>query len=121
CRQEQKVRVYDQRLKSPLRGSSKPPVLPEVFDFSRMIEAEIARALAGNPKLILADEPTAALDYQRGHTIMELLRKLAKKEGCTVLMVTHDPRIMDIADRVVYVEDGLITPKPANPSFVHEP
>ena len=79
--------------------------------------AAAARALARNPKLILADEPTAALDSQRGHTIMELLRKLAKEEGCTVLMVTHD----DIADRVVYVEDGLITPKPANPSFVHEP
>ncbi len=51
---------------------------------------------------------------------MELLRKLAKEEGCTVLMVTHDPRIMDIADRVVYVEDGLITPKSANLSFAHE-
>ncbi|KAI9131388.1 ABC transporter ATP-binding protein [Acaryochloris sp. CCMEE 5410] len=95
--------------------------LPRDLSGGQKQRVAIARALAGNPKLILADEPTAALDSQRGHTIMELLRKLAKEEGCTVLMVTHDPRIMDIADRVVYVEDGLITPKPANLSFAHDP
>lgn len=72
----------------------------------------IARALAGKPRLIFADEPTAALDSQRGRDVIELLRSLAKEEGCTVLMVTHDPRIIDIADRVVYVEDGMISAKP---------
>lgn len=96
--------------------------LPRDLSGGQKQRVAIARALAGKPKLILADEPTAALDSQRGHAIMELLRKLAKEEGCTVLMVTHDSRIMDVADRVVYVEDGLIIPaQPANvASFVHE-
>ncbi len=68
----------------------------------------IARALAGNPPLILADEPTAALDSQSGHTVTDLLRKLAKEQGCTVLIVTHDPRVIDVADRVAYIEDGVL-------------
>ena len=68
----------------------------------------IARALAGNPLLIMADEPTAALDSQSGHTVTDLLRKLAKEQGCTVLIVTHDPRVIDVADRVAYMEDGVL-------------
>ena len=68
----------------------------------------IARALAGQPRLIMADEPTAALDSRSGHTVIELLRTLAKEEGCTVLMVTHDPRILDVADRVAYMADGVL-------------
>ena len=68
----------------------------------------IARALAGNPKLIMADEPTAALDSQSGHNVIQLLRTLAKEQGCTVLMVTHDPRIIDVADQVSYLEDGVL-------------
>ncbi len=68
----------------------------------------IARALAGYPKLIMADEPTASLDARSGHAVMELLRQLAKEEGCTVLIVTHDPRIRDVADRVAYLEDGVL-------------
>ncbi|MEB3211156.1 MAG: ABC transporter ATP-binding protein [Leptolyngbyaceae bacterium] len=68
----------------------------------------IARALAGNPPLIMADEPTAALDSSSGHAVISLLRSLAKEEGATVLMVTHDPRIKDIADHVIYLEDGEV-------------
>lgn len=68
----------------------------------------IARALAGNPPIIMADEPTAALDSHSGHTVIELLRQLAKEGDCTVLMVTHDPRIIDVADHVAYLEDGVI-------------
>ncbi len=68
----------------------------------------IARAICGNPQLIMADEPTAALDSQSGHTVISLLRRLAKEQGCTVLMVTHDPRIIDVADRVAYLEDGVL-------------
>lgn len=68
----------------------------------------IARALAGNPCLIMADEPTAALDSQSGHNVIELLRYLAKEKSCTVLMVTHDPRIIDVADRIAYLEDGVL-------------
>lgn len=72
----------------------------------------IARALAGQPKLIMADEPTAALDSHSGHTVIELLHHLAKKMGCTVLIVTHDPRIVDMADRIVYLEDGMLKAPP---------
>jgi putative ABC transport system ATP-binding protein len=82
--------------------------LPRDLSGGQKQRVAIARALAGKPPLILADEPTAALDSQRGRAIMELLRMRAKEEGTTVLMVTHDPRIMDIADQVVYLEDGMI-------------
>jgi putative ABC transport system ATP-binding protein len=73
----------------------------------------IARALAGNPPIIMADEPTAALDSHSGHTVIELLRRLAKEGGCTVLMVTHDPRIIDVADHVTYLEDGFLRDRTA--------
>ena len=71
----------------------------------------IARALAGNPPLILADEPTAALDAANGLKITELLKELAKKEGRTVLVVTHDNRIYHLADRIIHMEDGHIVHK----------
>jgi putative ABC transport system ATP-binding protein len=68
----------------------------------------IARALIADPPIILADEPTAALDSQTGHEIISLIRKLAKERGMSVLMVTHDSRILDLADRIVTMEDGRI-------------
>ncbi len=71
----------------------------------------IARALVGNPSLIMADEPTAALDSQNGHAVIELLRTLAKENNRTVLIVTHDPRIVDVADEVTHLEDGKILPQ----------
>jgi putative ABC transport system ATP-binding protein len=66
----------------------------------------IARALVGEPGLILADEPTAALDRQTGQEVVRLLRDLAKGRGVPILLVTHDPRILDLADRIVNMEDG---------------
>ena len=66
----------------------------------------IARALAGDPPLILADEPTASLDGPNGLLVTELLRDLCRKEGRTVVVVTHDNRIFHLADRIVYIEDG---------------
>ncbi|BAY40889.1 heterocyst specific ABC-transporter, ATP-binding subunit DevA homolog [Nostoc sp. NIES-2111] len=66
----------------------------------------IARALVSQPKIVLADEPTAALDKQSGRDVVELMQKLAKEQGCTILLVTHDNRILDVADRIVYMEDG---------------
>lgn len=68
----------------------------------------VARALVARPGLILADEPTAALDRQTGHDVVRLMRDLAKRNGMPILLVTHDPRILDIADRVVTMEDGRI-------------
>ncbi len=68
----------------------------------------VARTLAGRPGLILADEPTAALDKRSGGEVVRLLRGLAKRQGVPILLVTHDPRILDIADRIVAMEDGRI-------------
>ena len=69
----------------------------------------IARALAGQPQMILADEPTAALDRHTGREIVELLQKLAKQQSVTVVLVTHDNRILDIADRILTLEDGRLS------------
>lgn len=68
----------------------------------------IARALVAEPPLILADEPTAALDRQTGHDIVTLMRRVARERGMTVLMVTHDNRVFDLADRILEMEDGRI-------------
>ncbi|MBG1258119.1 DevA family ABC transporter ATP-binding protein [Nostoc commune] len=68
----------------------------------------IARALVGRPKIVLADEPTAALDSKSGRDVVNLMQTLAKEQHCTILLVTHDNRILDIADRIVYMEDGKL-------------
>jgi putative ABC transport system ATP-binding protein len=69
----------------------------------------IARALVNHPPLVLADEPTAALDKQSGRDVVEIMQRLAKDQGTAILLVTHDNRILDIADRIVEMEDGLLT------------
>ena len=68
----------------------------------------VARALASKPSIILADEPTAALDSENGHAVMELLSDIAKDESRAVLAVTHDPRTHAYADRIIRIEDGKI-------------
>jgi putative ABC transport system ATP-binding protein len=69
----------------------------------------IARALVTNPSVILADEPTAALDKKSGRDVVEMLQYLAKKQDCAILLVTHDNRILDVADRIISLEDGYLT------------
>ncbi len=73
----------------------------------------IARALVSRPKMVLADEPTAALDSKSGRDVVNLMHNLAKEQACTILLVTHDNRILDIADRIVYMEDGKLAKAPA--------
>ncbi|MEE3717967.1 DevA family ABC transporter ATP-binding protein [Tumidithrix elongata RA019] len=68
----------------------------------------IARALVMQPQIVLADEPTAALDKKSGRDVVEIMQKLAKEQGCAILLVTHDNRILDIADRIIYMEDGKL-------------
>lgn len=68
----------------------------------------IARALVGNPDVVLADEPTAALDRDSGSRVVDVLKRLGEKRGTTTVMVTHDNRILDRADRIVTLEDGRI-------------
>lgn len=83
--------------------------LPHDLSGGQKQRVAIARALAARPRLLLADEPTAALDSRTGREVVELLQSLAKEQGCAVLMVTHDPRILDIADRLVRMEDGRLS------------
>jgi putative ABC transport system ATP-binding protein len=76
--------------------------------FDTIIFSAIARALVSQPKLVLADEPTAALDSQSGRDVVMIMQRLAKERHCTVLIVTHDNRILDVADRIVQMEDGRL-------------
>ena len=80
--------------------------LPEQLSGGEKQRVAIARALINDPTLILADEPTANLDSKIGHEIMRLLRRIAKEQGRSVVIVSHDQRIRDIADRVLWLEDG---------------
>ncbi len=68
----------------------------------------IARSLANDPEVILADEPTGNLDSKTGHIIMEFLKKMKKQEGKTIIMVTHDENLAKNADRIEYLRDGQI-------------
>ena len=79
----------------------------------------IARALVNHPPLVLADEPTAALDKQSGRDVVEIMQRLAKEQGTAILLVTHDNRILDIADRIVEMEDGLLTRDAQNVTSNH--
>jgi putative ABC transport system ATP-binding protein len=82
--------------------------LPQRLSGGQKQRVAVARALALRPRLILADEPTAALDSHTGREVVNLLQSLAKEDGCAILMVTHDNRVLDIADRIVAMEDGRI-------------
>ena len=68
----------------------------------------IARALANRPRLLLADEPTGQLDSETGHRIMLVIREVVRAEGITAIVATHDPLMMDVADRVVELRDGAL-------------
>jgi putative ABC transport system ATP-binding protein len=88
--------------------SHKTSAFPRELSGGEQQRVAIARAIVGNPSIILADEPTAALDGENGQAIMTILAGIAKEQGRGVLIVTHDPRLLPFADRVVHIEDGLI-------------
>jgi putative ABC transport system ATP-binding protein len=77
----------------------------------------ISRALVNNPKLVLADEPTASLDSKTGRDVVEIMRRLTQKDGCAMLLVTHDDRILDLADRILQMEDGILIHERSSSSF----
>ncbi|MEL7520243.1 MAG: ATP-binding cassette domain-containing protein, partial [Cyanobacteria bacterium J06553_1] len=81
---------------------------PENLSGGQKQRVAIARALVSHPKLVLADEPTSSLDSQSGRDVVEIMQRLAREEGCSVLLVTHDNRILDIADRILHMEDGRL-------------
>ncbi|MFM9047750.1 MAG: ATP-binding cassette domain-containing protein [Cyanobium sp.] len=78
----------------------------------------IARALVSKPKIVLGDEPTAALDKESGRTVVELMRELAKEQQTTIIMVTHDNKILDVADRIIIVDEGALATKEQEEAFV---
>jgi putative ABC transport system ATP-binding protein len=88
--------------------SDRTSYYPDDLSGGQKQRVAIARALVAEPKIVLADEPTAALDKKAGRDVVELMQKLAKEKGCTILLVTHDNRILDIADRIIYMEDGYL-------------
>ena len=81
---------------------------PDSLSGGQKQRVAIARALVAHPAIVLADEPTAALDSKSGRDVVNLMQKLAKEQGSTILLVTHDNRILDIADRIVHLEDGKL-------------
>jgi energy-coupling factor transporter ATP-binding protein EcfA2 len=83
---------------------------PETMSGGQRQRVAIARALVGEPRIVLADEPTASLDKQSGRDVVDLMRDLARRQRVTVLIVTHDNRILDVADRIIHLEDGKLSP-----------
>ncbi len=81
---------------------------PNALSGGQRQRVAIARALVNRPELILADEPTASLDEENGRVVATILKEHAKSNGCTIMLVTHDPQILDIADRIVTMEAGRI-------------
>jgi len=88
--------------------SSKTRNYPSQLSGGEQQRVAIARAVVGDPSVILADEPTAALDSENGKAIMGILAAIAKDPGRGVLVVTHDPRLVPFADRIIHIEDGSI-------------
>jgi putative ABC transport system ATP-binding protein len=101
-----RVRSRDALAKVGLAHKTK--AYPRELSGGEQQRVAIARAIVGNPSIILADEPTAALDRENGQAIMKLLAEVAKESEHAVLIVTHDPRLLPFADRVVHIEDGRI-------------
>lgn len=89
---------------------------PQQLSGGQQQRVAIARALAGKPQLVMADEPTATLDSHNGRLVMDILCRLSRDQGCTVLMVTHDSRVLNVADRIAYIEDGAIVDANADAS-----
>jgi len=103
------ARVKATALLSDLGLGERLDFLPEKLSGGEKQRVAIARALVNDPALILADEPTANLDSKIGHEVMNLLRRIAKDQGRSVVIVSHDQRIRDVADRVLWLADGRFT------------
>lgn len=102
--------------------SKRRKALPNTLSGGEKQRVAIGRALINQPPIILADEPTGNLDSHKGQEVMMILHDIARDDGCAVLMVTHDPRVEEIADRVLWLEDGSIRDRKAEQhSWVKDP
>jgi putative ABC transport system ATP-binding protein len=104
------ARKRSRELLSQVGMGDKCDTFPSDLSGGQKQRVAIARALAGDPGIILADEPTAALDSQTGRRVMEMMRSLAHQRRRAVVIVTHDSRLLEFADRTVRLEDGLVVP-----------
>ena len=96
-------------------------IYPGTLSGGEQQRVAVARAIASSPSIVLADEPTAALDSENGHAVMVLLARIAKEQHRSVLAVTHDPRTLSYADRVVKIEDGRIVGEERRPEGLDAP
>ena len=112
--QGDKAKQEARRLLEQVGLATKYESFPSDLSGGQKQRVAIARALAGTPSVILADEPTAALDSVSGRNVMEMMRDLARKHGRGVVVVTHDSRVTEFADRIVHMEDGRIVEEAAS-------
>ena len=95
---------------------------PNTLSGGEQQRVAIARALVNRPRLVFADEPTGNLDSQSGQEVMMILYDIARDEGCSVVLVTHDQRVVDVADRILWLEDGALRDrKTEERSWVKDP
>lgn len=105
---EREARTKSEAMLQAVKLGNRVNYYPQDLSGGQKQRVAIARALVSHPKLVLADEPTAALDSKSGRDVVDLMQRLAKEQGCTILMVTHDNRILDIANRIIHMEDGRL-------------
>ncbi len=105
---DKEANAHARELLEYLGVGEKEEKMPSQLSGGQSQRVAIARSLANNPKIILADEPTAALDSQRALSVMELLRKLAHEQDVAIVVVTHDERMLPLFDRILRVEDGVV-------------
>jgi putative ABC transport system ATP-binding protein len=115
--------VRAQRALDEVGLSTRSHLRPAELSGGEKQRVAIARALVKNPALIFADEPTSALDKTNGQNVIDLLKRLAADQGATVLGVTHDPRLLSHADRVIELEDGNVVrdSRPADKGVTNNP
>ncbi len=98
----------------------KAAALPRELSGGEQQRVAIARAIVSNPSVLLADEPTSALDRQNGEVVMTILAQIAKQSSRGVLIVTHDPRMLPFADRIIRIEDGRIIGEDRDGARLHD-
>lgn len=106
-----KAKAISEQMLQAVKLGDKVNYYPQQLSIGQKQRVAIARALVTHPRLILADEPTASLDSKTGRDVIELMQRLAREQGSAILMVTHDNRILDVADRIISMEDGHLLDK----------
>jgi putative ABC transport system ATP-binding protein len=116
------ARPHADKLMERLNLTHRRTALPRTLSGGEKQRVAIARALINRPQIIFADEPTGNLDSQSGQEVMMILHDVARDDGCSVVLVTHDPRVEDVADRILWLEDGALRDRKSDQhSWVRDP